>query len=109
MRRPLVTDTAGIIGALRREGCIVWPLSQLPADFVGWRRELRRAARAADLRISVRRGERYFMVEHLEHELTEDEQLAMTDVVDAALRGKSLPFETALKARGRQRLRMVDP
>jgi hypothetical protein len=109
MRRPLITDTAGIIGSLRREGCVVWPLSQLPEDFVGWRREVRRAAKAADLRISVRQGERYVLVEHLEHELTEDEQLAMTDVLDATLRGKSLSFETALKARGRQRLRMVDP
>jgi hypothetical protein len=109
MPYPPITDTARIIGALRREGCILWPLSQLPEDFVGWRREVRRAAKAADLRISVRRGERYFLVEHLDHELTEDEQLAMTDVVDAALRGKSLPFEAALKARGRQRLRAVDP
>lgn len=109
MRRPLITDTAGIIGALRREGCVVWPLSQLPEDFVAWRQDVRRAAKAADLRISVRRGERYFLVEHSDHELTEDEQLAMTDVIDATLRGKSLSFETALKSRGRQRLRMVDP
>ena len=109
MRRPLITDTAEIIGALRHEGCVVWPLSQLPEDFVGWRREVRRAAKAADLRISVRRGERYFLVEHVDHELAEDEQLAMTDVMDATLSGKSLPYETALKARGRQRLRVVDP
>ena len=61
------------------------------------------------MRISVRRGERYVLVEHLEHELTDDEQLALSDVIDATTRGESLLFESALKARGRQRLRVVDP
>jgi hypothetical protein len=109
MPYPLITDIAGIIGALRREGCVFWPLCELPEDFAAWRREVRQAAKAADLRISVRRGERYFLVEHLDHELTEDEQLVMTDVMDATSRGRSLSFETALKARARQRLRVVDP
>lgn len=106
-RRPHLRDYAAVVDALRRDGAVYWPLEDLPADYTGWRRQVRKAARAADLRVSIRRGERHFWVEHVDHEQTEDERWAVADVMDAVLRGGPLSFEDALKARARQRMRLI--
>lgn len=105
--RPRVRDFAAIVDALRRDGAVYWPFEQLPADFAGWRRSAWRAARAADLRVSIRRGERHFWIEHVDHEQTEDARWAVADVMDAVLRGETVSFEDAVKARARQRIRLV--
>lgn len=105
--RPHVRDFAAVVDALRRDGAVYWPFDEMPADFADWRRSARRAARAAGLRVSIRRGERHFWIEHVDHEQTEDERWAVADVMDAVLRGQTLSFEDAVRARARQRIRLV--
>lgn len=107
--QPPIRDVAAIISALRRDGAAYWPLGELPTDFLEWRRQVRRAAKAANLRVSVRRGEQYVFVEHLDHEETEDELYAVADVLDATFRGERLSFDGAVRARARARLRVVEP
>jgi hypothetical protein len=107
MPRPHVRDRAAILDALRRDGAVYWPISELPADYEAWRRDLRRAARAKDLRISVRRVKWHFWVEHVDHEVTDDERDAAADVMGALLQGGQLSFEDAVKARARRRLLLI--
>jgi hypothetical protein len=56
MGQPDPLDTAGVIDALRKHGSTLWPAQAIPVvEFAGWRRRIRTAARAANLRLSVRR------------------------------------------------------
>jgi hypothetical protein len=80
----------------------------VPGEFVSWRRSLRQAAKAIDLRISVIRASGLVVVVYPDHEESEDERHAMADVIDAVYRGEKLTHEDAVRRRGRQRLTAVN-
>lgn len=107
VNQPAITDIRGIIDAVRGRGSVHYPKTAVPGDFVEWRRRIRQQARAADLSISLTRSRHHVIVENRDWLPSADEDLATADVVDGVLTGKSVSFEEALKARRRQRLRLV--
>ena len=86
-----------------------YPKRAIPGDFLEWRRRVRRAARAGELRISVTRTADFVVVENREYEVSDDDLGATADVMAATLDGRMLTFAEALRARRRQRMRLVDP
>jgi hypothetical protein len=80
----------------------------VPEEFTVWRRRLRQVARLSDVRISITRRIDYMLVESLEYEVSEDDT-ATTDVIEARILGRDLSFDDAVRARRRQRLRVVPP
>ena len=74
-----------------------------------WRRRIRQAARLAEVRISVTRGVDYVLIENRDFEVSEEDILATTDVIGARILGRDLTFDDAVRARRRQRLRVVLP
>ena len=110
MGQPLVTDYRAIIDALRRRGSVHYPQTAMPVDFIAWRRRVRQVARLADLRISVIRGSDYVLIENRDYQVSEDDNFALTDVIEAHPRTRpDLTFDDAVHARGRQRLRLAPP
>mgnify|MGYP006873472413 CR=1 FL=1 len=109
MRReaPDPTEFAGVIAAVRRDGSALWARAALPGDFVGWRRQIRAAAREAGLRISVRRVQDVVFIEHLDHVVTEDQYAAFGKRIQAELDGQSITWDRALHDAARDRLRLV--
>lgn len=105
-----MTDLRAIIDAVRRRGSVHYPKSAVPGEFTLWRRRLRQCARSGDLRISVLRTSDFVVIENCDYEVSEDDDLALTDVIGAHLTGGELSFNDALRARRRQRMRIVpDP
>ncbi|MBN9619465.1 MAG: hypothetical protein J0H43_06995 [Actinobacteria bacterium] len=98
-------DITAIITLVRRDGSVMWPLTALPEDFLGWRRRVRAAARAADLRISVRRVNEIAFVEHVDHVVTDDQYTAFGKVIQAQVDGRELDWDDALHEAARDRLR----
>jgi hypothetical protein len=107
--QPPVTDYRAIIDALRRHGSVHYPRTAVPAEFVVWRRRLRQVARGADMRISVTRGIDYVLIENCDFEVSEEDSLALTDVIEAHILGGDLTFGDAVQARRRRRLRLAPP
>jgi hypothetical protein len=107
--QPPVTAYRAIIDALRQRGSVSYPRTAVPEEFVVWRRRLRQVARLSDVRISVTRGMDYILVENLDYEVGEDDTAATTDVIEAHILGRDLSFDDAVRARRRQRLRVVPP
>ena len=107
--QPSVTDCRAIIDAVRRHGSVHYPKGSVPAEFTVWRRRVRQYARVADVRIRVTRSRDYVIVENLDFEVNDEDLLATSDVIGAHLDGQSLSFEDAVRARRRQRLRVVPP
>jgi hypothetical protein len=105
--QPSVTDYRAIIDAVRRHGSVHYPKDAVPGDFVVWRRRLRQVARLADVRISVIRGSDYVLIENPDFEVSEEDRLATTDVIEARILGGDLTVDQAAHARRRQRLRVV--
>ncbi len=70
---------------------------------------MRGAARAGDLVVSVIRTNEFVVIESRDYQIGADEDLAIADVIDALLAGRSLSFVDALHARRRQRIRVARP
>ena len=110
MDAPYPADIRGVVDVVRRTGSAHYPLPMIPGEFEDWRRRVRRAARADDLRVSVRRTAGFVVVENLGYEVAADHLGAVADVVGALTEGRELAFDDALHARRRERLRLVrDP
>ena len=107
--RPPVTDYRGIVDFVRSCGSVHYANTAVPGDFAVWRRQVRRAARAGDLVVSVIRTNDFVVIESRDYQVGADEDLATADVIDAALAGRSLSFVDALHARRRQRIRVAGP
>jgi len=107
--QPPVTDYRAIIDALRRHGSVHYPQTAVPGEFAVWRRRLRQVARLGKARISVSRGIDYVLIENLDFEVSEEDSLATTDVIEAHILGRDLTFDDAVHARRRQRLRLAPP
>lgn len=109
MRRdaPDPNDIDDVIAAVRRDGSTLWPLISLPGDFVGWRRQVRAAAREAGLRISVRRVQDVAFIEHLDHVVTEHQYAAFGKAIQADMGGRPITWDQALHDAARERLRVV--
>ena len=109
VEQPPVTDYGAIIDVVRRRGSVHYVKDVVPGEFNAWRRRVRQAARVGDLRISVTRSRDYVIVENLDYEVSDEDSLATSDVIGALLDGQDLLFEEAVRARRRQRLRVVRP
>jgi hypothetical protein len=107
--QPLVSDYRAIIAALRRYGSVTYPRTAVPGEFTVWRRGLRQFARTAGVRISVTRGIDYVLIENCDFEVSEEDSLALTDVLEAHILGRDLTFGDAVQARRRRRLRLAPP
>jgi hypothetical protein len=107
--QPPVSDYRAIIDAVRRHGSVHYLKVAVPAEFTVWRRRVRQVARIANLRISVTRSRDFVIIENLDFEFSDEDTLATHDVIDAHLNGQDLSFEDAVRARRRQRLRVVPP
>jgi hypothetical protein len=107
---PNPSNIRGVVDVVRRSGSALYPLPMIPGEFEDWRRRVRRAARADDLRVSIRRTAGFVVVENLDYEVPADHLGAVADVTGAWTEGRELSFDDALHARRRQRLRLVrDP
>ena len=102
-----MTDFRAIIDAVRRHGSVHFAKAAVPGEFTVWRRGLRQFARAGDLRISVLRTSDFVVIENRDYEVSVDDDLALADVIGAHLIGGELCFDDALRARRRQRMRIV--
>src|SRR6476620_5748807 len=91
--QPPVTDYRAIIDALRRHGSVHYPQAAVPGEFAVWRRRLRQVARLGKARISVSRGIDYVLIENLDFEVSEEDSLATTDVIEAHILGRDLTFD----------------
>lgn len=107
MTTPDPRDIAAVITSVRRDGSVMWPLTALPDDFLGWRRRVRAAAREADLRISVRRVNEIAFVEHLDHVVTDDQFAAFGKVIEAQVEGRDISWGQALHEAARNRMTAV--
>lgn len=107
--QPPVTDYRAIIDAVRRNGSVHYPRSAVSGEFSVWRRQVRRVARLAGVRISVTRGVDFVLVENREYEVSEEDNLATTDVIEAHILGRDLSFDDAVHARRRTRLQLAPP
>ena len=107
--QPPVTDYRAIIDAVRRHGSVHYPKTSVPGEFTVWRRRLRQVARLAAVRISVSRGGDNVLIENVDFEVSEEDRLATTDVIEAHIVGRDLTFDDELRVRRRQRLRVVPP
>ena len=105
--QPPVSDYRAIIDAVRRHGSVHYLKVAVPAEFTVWRRRVRQVARIANLRISVTRSRDFVIIENLDFEFSDEDTLATHDVIEAHLNGQNLSFDDAVRARGRQRLRIV--
>ena len=93
---------------LRREGAVVVPLAGL-ADVEEWRREVRRIARTAGMRIrtTVHAGQGYVLVDHVDHVTTDMELLAANRVLAGGLDGSPVSWDEALDLERRAAIRLV--
>jgi len=108
MKLPDPRDTTSIVTALREHGSVLWPADAITGDFIEWRRRIRSAARAADLRISVRRVNGLVLIEHLDHVVTEDQITAFGKVIASSLPGEQpITYEQAMHQAARERLKPV--
>ena len=107
MSTPDPRDVAAVITSVRRDGSVMWPVTALPEDFLGWRRSVRAAAKKAQLRISVRRVNDVAFIEHLDHVVTEDQYRAFGKVVQAQVDGREMSWDEAMHSAGRDRLSAV--
>ena len=107
MDQPAVTDYRRIIDVVRSRGSVHYPKVEIPGEFTGWRRGVRRAARAGDVSIGVIRTNDFVLVENRDYQVSEDDDLATADVIDARLTGRVLSYDDALHRRRRARLRVV--
>jgi hypothetical protein len=57
----------------------------------------------------VTRGVDYVLIENRDHADSDEDSLATTDVIGAGILGQDLTFDDAVRARHRQRLRVVPP
>ena len=51
----------------------------------------------------------YMLIENLDYEVSDEDSLALTDVIEAHILGRDLTFDDAVQARRRQRLRLAPP
>lgn len=109
VRHPHPTDIAGLIETVRHEGTVHYAKQSVPADFLQWRREVRTAARAQQLRVSITRTADFVIVENRDYEVSDDDRRASTDVIAATLAGQTLSFDDAVRARRRQRMHLITP
>jgi hypothetical protein len=109
VRRPKPANIAGLIEAVRSEGSVHYPRQTVAGDFLDWRRQVRKAARARGLRISVTRRADFVVVENTDYEVSDDDARATADVLEATLAGRTRSFDDALRARRQQRMRLVVP
>ncbi len=93
---------------LRREGAIVVSLGAL-ADVEEWRREVRRVARVAGMRIrtNVERRQGYVLVDHLDHVTTDIEVSAAHRVMAGGMDGPQISWAEALRLERRAAIRLV--
>ena len=102
------SDVPGVVDQLVHKGAAVFSLSAIPGDFMEWRRRVRQAARARELRVSITRSDGMFvLVDNLDYEVPDDQRNALADVIGARLAGQQVSYEDALYARRRSRLRLV--
>jgi len=107
--QPPVTGYRAIIDAVRRRGSVHYLKEAMPGEFAVWRRRVRQFARVADLKVSVTRSRDYVIVADVNFEVSDEASLAISDVIEAHLDGRDLLFDDAVRARRRQRLRVVPP
>lgn len=108
MKLPDPRDTTSIVAALRQHGSVLWPADAITGDFLEWRRRIRSAARAADLRISVRRVHGLVLIDHVDHVVTEDQITAFGKVVASSMPGEQpITYEQAMHQAARERLKPV--
>ena len=107
MSTPDPRNIAAVIASVRRDGSSMWSLAALPEDFISWRRQIRAAAREANLRISVRRVNGIAFVEHLDHEVSDDQYSAFGKVVEAGIEGREITWDQALHQASRERLTAI--
>ena len=104
MQQPDPRDAAAVLDALRKYGSAQWPATAIPGEFADWRRATRAAARAAGLRVSIRRLPGMVFVMHVDHVVTADDLQAFGKVTAAQLDGTELSWDEALHQAARQRL-----
>ena len=107
MQQPDPCDATAVVDAVRRYGSGQWLAEAIPGDFAAWRRAIRAAARAAGLRVSIRRLYGMVLVQHLDHVVTDDESHALAKILAARLAGTKLNWDEALHQAARERLRPV--
>lgn len=97
-----------VVDVLRRDGAVVVSTVEV-GDVEEWRRAVRRACRAAGLRIrtGVSKSGRAW-VEHVDHVVTEAEMQAVARTVDNALGGgPKRPFHELVREERRKQLTVV--
>lgn len=47
------------------------------------------------------------LIENLDYEVSDEDSLALTDIIEAHILGRDLTFDDAVQARRRQRLRLA--
>lgn len=106
---PPVHDLAKIVQYIRHGDFAIYPIELLPGGLQEWRKLLRRRAREAGMRVSVRRlGSDHVRVFDPDWEPTRAERAALVDVYLAMMSGRDLSFTDALAARRREQLHVVD-
>jgi hypothetical protein len=107
VRQPPVADIRAVLDVVRRAGSVHYRKSEMPGDFLAWRRRVRQQARAEELSISVIRTADFVVVENRDWQPSGDDDLAVADVIEGVLTGNPIQFDEALQRRRRQRLRTV--
>ena len=96
------------LARLRSDGAIVVALADL-ADVEEWRREVRRVALSAGMRIrtKVDPHQGYVLVDHIDHEATDIELAALYRVIAGALDGSPICWDEALDRERRAAIHLV--
>ena len=107
VREPTPFDPRAVVDFVRARGSVAFPSASLPPDFLDWRRNLRRAAKQIDMRISVLQRADVVWVLNPDYEPSDAEMAAIMDVVGSLVEPETVDFETALHRQHRNRLRVV--
>jgi hypothetical protein len=110
MSEPPSKFAIDLIERVRRDGGVSIPQEDVAEDdFAAWRRDIRAAAKKADLNISISRTSisSFIHVVHKDHVVTDDERRAGASLLSAAIYGRELSYNDALKDAKRHRMRLI--
>ncbi|MFD2414997.1 hypothetical protein [Amycolatopsis pigmentata] len=103
------TSIDAVVAVLRRDGSVAVPAGDL-GDVDAWRRQVRRACRAAGLRIRTGVSDNGVVwVDHVDHVVTDAEQRATNRAVSNLLKGQPpVPFRQLVREEQRKVLTAVE-